>query len=249
MIEVQDIVSGYGQLRVLKSVSITVNRGELVTVVGANGAGKSTLLRCIQRLGPVWSGRVIFDGSDITQASVERVVRMGLTLVPQSRELFPLMSVADNLLLGGYLHRSEKDAVRNRKRDLDSVYQLFPALLERHMAPAGALSGGEQQMLAIGRALMSRPRALMLDEPSLGLAPLVVRQIFAAIADLRRQSLAILLVEQNVKAALKLAERAYMLETGRVAASGPARELASDPAIMKAYLGAGARSMPSAQAS
>jgi branched-chain amino acid transport system ATP-binding protein len=238
MIDARDIVSGYGQLRVLKSVSVTVNRGELVTVVGANGAGKSTLLCCIQRLAPLWSGRVIFDDRDITQLSAERVVRMGLTLVPQSRELFPLMSVMDNLLLGGYLHRNEKDAGSKRKRDLDAVYQLFPALFERRAARAGTLSGGEQQMLAIGRALMSRPRALMLDEPSLGLAPLIVRQIFAAIADLRRQGLAILLVEQNVKAALKLAERAYMLETGRVAASGPARDLASDPAVVKAYLGA-----------
>jgi branched-chain amino acid transport system ATP-binding protein len=237
MIEAQDIVSGYGALRVLKSVSVTVGKGELVTVVGANGAGKSTLLRCIQRLAPIWSGRVMFDGNNITQASAEHVVGMGLTLVPESRELFPHMTVTDNLLLGGYLHRHEKNAGARRKRDLDAVHQLFPALFERRVALAGTLSGGEQQMLAIGRALMSRPRALMLDEPSLGLAPLVVRQIFAAIADLRRQGLAILLVEQNVKAALKLAERAYMLETGRVASSGATRELVSDPAVIKSYLG------------
>ena len=237
MIEAQDIVSGYNALRVLKSVSVTVGKGELVTVVGANGAGKSTLLRCIQRLAPIWSGRVIFDGNNITRASAERVVGMGLTLVPESRELFPRMTVTDNLLLGAYLHRHERNAGARRKRDLDAVYRLFSALFERRAALAGTLSGGEQQMLAIGRALMSRPRALMLDEPSLGLAPLVVRQIFAAIADLRRQGLAILLVEQNVKTALKLAERAYVLETGLVASSGTTHELASDPAVIKAYLG------------
>jgi branched-chain amino acid transport system ATP-binding protein len=237
MIEAHDIVSGYGSLQVLKSVSVVVGGGELVTVVGANGAGKSTLLRCIQRLLPVWSGQITFDGTDITHVPAERVVGMGLALVPESRELFPYMTVTDNLLLGGYLHRNEKGAASRRKRDLDAIYQRFPALFERRTALAGTLSGGEQQMLAIGRALMSRPRALMLDEPSLGLAPLIVRQIFASIADLRRQGLAILLVEQNVKSAMKLAERAYMLETGRVAASGSARELASDPAVVKAYLG------------
>ena len=237
MIVVERIVSGYGRLRVLREVSIEVGPGELVTVVGANGAGKSTLLRTIQGLLPTESGRISFQGTDITRLPTERIVRMGLTLVPETRDLFPDLRVIDNLELGAYVHRGESDAKTRRSEAMEEVFRMFPALRERQAARAGTLSGGQQQMLAIGRALMTRPRALMLDEPSQGLAPLLVRQIFAAIAQLRDRGLAILLVEQNVRAALRLAGRAYVLETGAIVASGPAAELMRDEVVLKAFLG------------
>ncbi len=237
MITVERVISGYGRLRVLREVSLEVGAGELVTVVGANGAGKSTLLRTIQGLLPAESGRISFQGTDITRVPTERIVRMGLTLVPETRDLFADLRVIDNLELGAYAHRAERDAKARRVKAIEEVFDLFPALRERQSARAGALSGGQQQMLAIGRALMTRPRALMLDEPSQGLAPLLVRQIFSAIAQLRDRGLAILLVEQNVRAALRLAGRAYVLETGAIVASGPASELMHDEVVMKAFLG------------
>ena len=237
MIRVDDLVAGYGRIKVLKGVSLTVAAGELVCVVGANGAGKSTLLRSIQGMLSPAAGRVEFDGKDVTGLPAERVVQRGLCLVPETRDLFPDLTVVDNLFLGAYVHRKEADATRKREEAMRKVFGIFPALEERRAARASNLSGGQQQMLAIGRALMARPRALMLDEPSLGLAPMLVQMIFQAIEELRRSGLAILLVEQNVRAALRLAERAYVLETGAIVAEGPSAQLAGDAAVMKAYLG------------
>jgi branched-chain amino acid transport system ATP-binding protein len=237
MIRVRDLTAGYGRIAVLKGVSLEFAAGELVCLVGANGAGKSTLLRCIQGLLPIGGGSLAIDGLDIGGLPAEQIVRRGLSLVPETRELFPHLTIVDNLLLGAYIHRREPDAARRRAEAMERVFAIFPALHERRTARASNLSGGQQQMLAIGRALMARPRALMLDEPSLGLAPLLVRQIFDAISELRRSGLAILLVEQNVRAALKLATRAYVLETGTIVAEGPADALAKDDRIMRAYLG------------
>ncbi len=237
MIKVENIVAGYGRLQVLRQVSIEVGAGELVTVVGANGAGKSTLLRTIQGLLQAQGGSVAFLGEDITRLTTEKIVARGLTLVPETRDLFPDLSVIDNLDLGAYVHRREAGAASKRADAMAKVFEIFPALKERSAARAAALSGGQQQMLAIGRALMTRPKALMLDEPSLGLAPMLVRQIFEAIDRLRKNGLAILLVEQNVRSALRLAERAYVLETGAIVASGPAADLLKNEAVMKAYLG------------
>jgi branched-chain amino acid transport system ATP-binding protein len=237
VIRAENIVAGYGRLQVLRQVSVSVGAGELVTVVGANGAGKSTLLRSIQGLIIPQGGKVFFEDKDITGLPTEKIVRLGLTLVPETRDLFPDLSVIDNLELGAYVHRRESGATAKRLDSMAKVFEIFPALNERRAAKASALSGGQQQMLAIGRALMTRPKALMLDEPSLGLAPILVRQIFEAIDNLRKSGLAILLVEQNVRQALRLAERAYVLETGAVVASGPAAELLQNEAVMKAYLG------------
>ncbi len=237
MIRVRDVRAGYGRINVLKGVSLDVSAGELVCVVGANGAGKSTLLRCIQGLLAVSGGTIEFDGKDVTRLGAETIVDAGLCLVPETRELFPDLTVVDNLFLGAYVHRKEADAARKREEAMHRVFALFPALQERRTARASNLSGGQQQMLAIGRALMARPRALMLDEPSLGLAPLLVVQIFDAIVELRRSGLAILLVEQNVRAALSLAERAYVLETGVIVAEGPSEALRNDEKVKKAYLG------------
>jgi branched-chain amino acid transport system ATP-binding protein len=237
VIKVENIVAGYGRLQVLRQVSIEVGAGELVTVVGANGAGKSTLLRTIQGLLQAQGGSVAFLGEDITRLTTEKIVARGLTLVPETRDLFPDLSVIDNLDLGAYVHRREAGAASKRADAMAKVFEIFPALKERSAARAAALSGGQQQMLAIGRALMTRPKALMLDEPSLGLAPMLVRQIFEAIDRLRKNGLAILLVEQNVRSALRLAERAYVLETGAIVASGPAADLLKNEAVMKAYLG------------
>jgi branched-chain amino acid transport system ATP-binding protein len=237
MIRVRDMIAGYGRITVLKHVSIEIAAGELVCVVGANGAGKSTLLRCIQGLLPINAGNIEIDGQDVSGLPAEKIVQRGLSLVPETRELFSNMTVTDNLFLGAYIHRKESGAVRMRAEAMQTVFSIFPGLYERRAACAANLSGGQQQMLAIGRALMSRPRALMLDEPSLGLAPMLVRQIFDAISDLRRSGLAILLVEQNVRAALKLATRAYVLETGSIVAEGPADTLANDDRIIRAYLG------------
>lgn len=237
MIRVRDVEAGYGRINVLKRVSLDVAAGEIVCVVGANGAGKSTLLRCIQGLLPASAGSIEFDGEDVIRLGVERIVQNGLCLVPETRELFPDMSLVDNLFLGAYIHRKEADAARKREEAMQRVFAIFPALRERRKVRAANLSGGEQQMLAIGRALMARPRALMLDEPSLGLAPLLVVQIFEAVAELRRNGLAILLVEQNVRAALTLASRAYVMETGAIVAQGPSATLVSNEKVKNAYLG------------
>lgn len=240
MITTEGLCSGYGRLSVLNSITIDVQSGELVAIIGANGAGKSTLLRTIQGSLRPTAGRVLISGTDVTGQAADRVVRLGLTMVPESRDLFPSLSVYDNLILGAWLHRREPDARRRMQAGLESVYELFPVLKERATAPAGSLSGGQQQMVAIGRALMTRPKALMLDEPSLGLAPLVVKQIFNALSALRERGIALLVVEQNARAILKICQRAYVMERGIVAQQGSGEELLGSPTIAEAYLGTAA---------
>lgn len=237
MIEVKDLAADYGRLRALKSVSLHLGAGEFVAVVGPNGAGKSTLLRCLIGLLPPAAGTVTFDGQDIVRLGTTRIVQSGMTLVPETRDLFPALSVRDNLLLGAYAQRRGHNAATRRQSALQEVYTLFPVLRERAHMRADALSGGEQQMVAIGRALMTRPKVLLLDEPSLGLAPLVLRAIFGAISRLHAAGMSILLVEQNVRTALQLAQRAYVLEAGSVVAHGRAAEIAADEALSKAYFG------------
>jgi branched-chain amino acid transport system ATP-binding protein len=214
---------------------LQLEAGQVVTVIGPNGAGKSTMLNALMGVLP-FKGAVVFDGKDVATLSLEERVMDGLALVPERRELFGTMPVEDNLLLGGW--RAMKLRMPDRERELDRVYGLFPRLKERRTQLAGTLSGGERQMLAVGRALMSRPKLLMLDEPSLGLAPLVVREIFRIIETLRASGVSILLVEQNARAALDVADYAYVLETGELRLQGPASELAHDPRVIDTYLGA-----------
>ncbi len=225
---------GYGGARVLHGVSLRVAAGQVITVIGPNGAGKTTLLHAIMGVHG-GGGTVRFAGQDVSRLPVEARVRAGLSLVPEKRELFATLTVADNLRLGGFrLRREGRAALR---RQLDEVYALFPRLRERRRQAAGTLSGGERQMLAMGRALMARPALLMLDEPSLGLAPLIVREIFAVVAALRDRSGAVLLVEQNARAALRVADYGYVLEMGRVTLEGPSAVLAGDPRVVETYLG------------
>ncbi|WP_394351297.1 ABC transporter ATP-binding protein [Metapseudomonas lalkuanensis] len=234
VLEVSDLSVAYGKVEALSNASLRVGQGQIVTVIGPNGAGKTTLLSAI--MGVLGSrGRVAFDGSLEAVPEVEVMVARGLGLVPEKRELFGSMTVADNLLLGAFQrHRSGK---RDHADTLDEVYTLFPRLKERRDQMAATLSGGERQMLAVGRALMAKPRLLMLDEPSLGLAPLITREIFRIISTLRQQGVSILLVEQNARAALRVADYAYVLETGQIAMQGPAAQLADDPRVIEAYLG------------
>jgi branched-chain amino acid transport system ATP-binding protein len=230
VLEISRLTAGYGQVPVLHGLSLHVDAGEIVTVIGPNGAGKSTTLNAIMGLLPA-TGSIVLNGQDITRLTVEERVGMGLSLVAERRELFGPMSVEDNLALGGWLHR------RSAGDDLAAIYALFPRLKERRRQLASTLSGGERQMLAIGRALMARPRVLLLDEPSLGLAPRIVAEVLATIAALRASGTAILLVEQNARAALRLADRAYVLELGRIALEGPAASLAGDENLKNLYLG------------
>lgn len=239
MIVASELRGGYGRLEVLKAVSVQVLSGELVAIIGANGAGKSTLLRCIQGTLTPTGGTVHVAGTNATALPADRIVRLGLTMVPERRDLFPSLTVLDNLMLGAYLHRKSPDAKRQAQEALERMYALFPVLKDRAAAPAGALSGGQQQMVAIARALMTRPQALMLDEPSLGLAPLVVRHIFGALEVLRSQGIALLVVEQNARAILRICQRAYVLERGAIVRHGTGQELLRDPSIAEAYLGAG----------
>ena len=222
----------YGKRRALDGVSLTVGAGEIVTLLGANGSGKSTTLRAISGLVRPTAGRVVFDGRDITRAAPDAIVTAGFGHVPEGREIFPEFTVRENLLVGG--HTAPRAAIAEA---VERAFALFPVLRERARQLAGTLSGGEQQMLAIARALMIRPRLLLLDEPSLGLAPRLAREIFHVIARLNASGVTVLLVEQNARRALALASRAYVLETGRVVVSGPARALAADPRIRAAYLG------------
>ncbi|CAH0191082.1 MULTISPECIES: ABC transporter ATP-binding protein [unclassified Pseudomonas] len=234
LLEVKDLCVAYGKVEALSNASLTVGEGQIVTVIGPNGAGKTTLLSAI--MGVLGSrGQVNFDGSLEAVPEVEVLVGRGLGLVPEKRELFNSMSVEDNLQLGAFQRVRQGD--RDWRRTLSEVYGLFPRLQERRGQLAATLSGGERQMLAVGRALMAKPKLLMLDEPSLGLAPLITREIFRIIADLRRQGVSILLVEQNARAALRVADYAYVLETGQIAMQGPAAELADDPRVIEAYLG------------
>ena len=235
LLEVRGLRAGYGRAEVLTGLDLQLPRGQVVTVIGPNGAGKSTTLNALMGLLPC-RGEVRFDGADLRDTTLEERVMLGMALVPEKRELFGTMSVQDNLVLGGW--RAMKLRVPNWRGEIDRVYQLFPRLLERREQLAGTLSGGERQMLAVGRALMSRPKLLMLDEPSLGLAPLVVREIFRIIERLREQGVSILLVEQNARAALEVANYAYVLETGELALQGLASDLAHDPRVIETYLGA-----------
>jgi branched-chain amino acid transport system ATP-binding protein len=235
LLQVHDLHAGYGRAEVLTGLHFELARGQVVTVIGPNGAGKSTTLNALMGLLPS-RGRIVFDGQDLTDTTLEERVMLGLALVPEKRELFGTMPVEDNLVLGGF--RPMKLRVPNWRSGLERVYELFPRLKERRTQLAGTLSGGERQMLAVGRALMSQPKLLMLDEPSLGLAPLVVREIFQIIERLREQGVSILLVEQNARAALQVADHGYVLETGEISMQGPAAQLAGDPRVIETYLGA-----------
>ena len=240
ILEVQDLSARYGKVGALVGASLSVPAGSIVTVIGANGAGKSTLLNAVMGSLPQTghaSGAVRYDGGDVRGWKAERRVAAGMSLVPEKRELFGTMSVEDNLLLGGF--RRYRARENGWKSTLDEVYDLFPRLRERRAQEAGTLSGGERQMLAVGRALMAKPRLLMLDEPSLGLAPRIVREIFHIIARLRETGVAILLVEQNARAALQVADYGYVLETGEIALHGPAHDLADNPRVIESYLGLG----------
>ena len=237
ILEVKDLRVSYGKVEALHSVSLTIRRGEIVTVIGPNGAGKTTLLSALMGLFPA-DGEIVYMGHrQGCDREVESLVRQGMTLVPEKRELFAEMSVEDNLMLGAF------DRYRSGHRDhmetMDEVFELFPRLEERRNQLAGTLSGGERQMLAMGRALMAKPKLLMLDEPSLGLAPLIIKEIFRIIAELKSTGVAILLVEQNARAALQVADYGYVLETGEVSLAGPSQELAADPRVIESYLGLG----------
>ena len=233
MLKVDNIDVYYGAIHAIKGISIEVPKGEIVTLVGSNGAGKSTTLRTISGLMKPKNGTILFEDKNIVGVPAHKIVGMGLCQVPEGRHVFANMSVMENLELGAYL-RNDKDGIA---RDLEDVFKKFPRLLERKDQISGTLSGGEQQMLAMGRALMSRPRLLLLDEPSMGLAPLLVKEIFNIIKEINESGTTVLLVEQNANMALSIADKAYVLETGRIALAGPAQELASSEAVRKAYLG------------
>jgi len=234
LLDVSDLHVAYGKVEALTGIDLTLKEGKLVTVIGPNGAGKTTLLSAIMGILPS-KGTIHFNGQDFICPNVETLVGHGLGLVPEKRELFSTMTVQDNLLLGAFQRYRRGDKSYNQT--LNEIYKLFPRLWERRQQQAGTLSGGERQMLAIGRAMMSKPKLLMLDEPSLGLAPLITREIFRIFADLRSQGVSILLVEQNARAALKVADYAYVLEGGQIAMQGPAAELTNDPKVIEAYLG------------
>jgi len=241
MLKVRNLAAGYGSLKVLKRVSLHVSAGEIVTLIGANGAGKSTLLRALSGLLATGGGEVLFNGASIRGLPAERVVDLGIALVPEGRQVFAAMSVRENLILGGYVAARRGRDGQGTLRALEQVYELFPVLRERTEQLAGTLSGGEQQMLAMGRALMTDPRLLMMDEPSMGLAPLIVRDIFRAIQRLRDEGRTVLLVEQNARAALRIADRGYVIETGKLVLEGEAGFLLSDREVQRAYLGKGYR--------
>lgn len=236
MLQLHDLSTYYGQIRALERVNLSVRQGEIVTLIGANGAGKTTLLNTICGILTAKHGQVVFEGVPISERKAEEIVQLGISHVPERRQVFSTMSVMDNLLLGAY-HRKDK-AVRE---DIAEVLKLFPILQKRQKQAAGTLSGGEQQMLAIARGMMGRPKLLMLDEPSVGLAPLMVREILRIVVDLRSRGTTILLIEQNAKAALRVADRGYVLETGRVVLEGTANQLMADEGVQKAYLGKGKR--------
>jgi len=244
ILEVHDLSVAYGKVSAIANAKLTVGPGQIVTVIGPNGAGKTTLLAAIMGALPVngsarGSIRFASEAFNAADASIEHLVARGMTLVPERRELFGEMSVADNLLLGAF--QRYRSGQRDHSATTDEVFTLFPRLRDRRTQLAGTLSGGERQMLAVGRALMAKPKLLMLDEPSLGLAPLIVREIFHIIVELKRRGVAILLVEQNARAALQTADYAYVLETGEIALEGPARDLATDPRVVESYLGLGSR--------
>ena len=235
LLEVKDLVVSYGGIEALKGISFSVDEGQIVTLIGANGAGKSTTLRAITGIVPVKSGTILYNGEDITGMDPQKVVSRGIALVPEGRRVFANLTVLENLKIGAYLR---KDTAQIQK-DIEYIYKLFPRLEERSWQLAGTLSGGEQQMLAVGRAMMTRPRLIMMDEPSLGLAPLVVKDIFGIISRLSADGITILLIEQNANAALHAAHYGYVLETGMMTLSGTGEELLSSKSIQEAYLGRG----------
>ncbi|HRE03478.1 MAG TPA: ABC transporter ATP-binding protein [Ilumatobacteraceae bacterium] len=235
LLEVENLHVYYGRIHAIKGISFTVGQGEIVTLIGANGAGKSTTLKTISGVRPVTRGRVMFDGEDITHMPAHRRTEIGICQSPEGRGIFPGMTVMENLDMGTYARKDRKSAARDQ--DLERVFDLFPRLAERRNQAGGSMSGGEQQMLAIGRALMSRPRVLLLDEPSMGLAPMLIAQIFEIITEINHQGTTVLLVEQNAKQALKRAHRAYVLETGHVVKTADAHLLLDDPDVQAAYLG------------
>lgn len=233
LLEIDNLTLAYGRIQALHGISLSVNQGEVVALIGANGAGKSTTMRAISGLRPVAQGTIKFDGEDITKMRADLRVVRGVSQSPEGRGIFPGMSVRDNLEMGAYTRRNRAEI----DEDLDRAYTLFPRLKEREKQPGGTLSGGEQQMLAVGRALMSRPKLLLLDEPSMGLAPMLIQQIFDIIVEINQQGTTVLLVEQNAQQALSRAHRAYVLETGRIVKEGTGAELLNDPAVKDAYLG------------
>ena len=237
-LEIKDLHVFYGKIEAIKGISVVVNQGEIVTLIGANGAGKTTTLKTVSGLRPVSSGSIIFDGQDISGMSAHERVELGISQVPEGRGIFPGMTVLENLEIGKYFR---KDRRNEMNEDLEKVYHLFPRLKERASQAGGTLSGGEQQMLAIGRALMARPKVLLLDEPSMGLAPMMIQNIFNIITEINTSlGTTILLVEQNAQQALQRAHRAYVLETGKVVKEAKASDLLNDPAVREAYLGTGA---------
>lgn len=233
MLEIKDLYVRYGMIEAIKGISFEVRDGEIVTLIGSNGAGKTTTMHAISGLLKPASGSITLDGVELTKTANHKIVSMGLAQVPEGRRVFSQQTVEENLLLGAYA-RKDKDGIQ---KDLDHVYELFPRLLERKKQPAGTLSGGEQQMLAMARALMSRPKILLMDEPSMGLSPLLVKEIFRIIEDINREGTTILLVEQNAKMALAIADRAYVLETGKITLEGTGEELSASEEVRKAYLG------------
>ncbi|MDB5584363.1 MAG: transporter ATP-binding protein [Bradyrhizobium sp.] len=233
MLEVSDLHSAYGRIEVLRGVSLEVRAGEIVALIGSNGAGKTTLLRALSGVQPITQGEIRLGGERIDRLRPHRRVERGMTQSPEGRQVFGPLSVTDNLRLGAYMRR-DKDIEADRER----IFEMFPVLREKRLQVAGGLSGGQQQMLAIGRALMGKPRLLLLDEPSLGLSPILVDQILAAIISLKADGITVLLVEQNATAALEIADRGYVMETGRIVSSGEASALLSDPRVKAAYLGA-----------
>lgn len=232
-LEIRDLHVSYGGIRALKGIDLTVEEGQIVTLIGANGAGKSTTLRAISGLQKPQSGSILYGGEELVGLPAKEIVRRGIIHVPEGRHVFPDMTVAENLKIGAFL-RKDKDGIAS---DMDYVYSLFPRLKERSWQPAGTLSGGEQQMLAVGRALMSRPKVLMMDEPSLGLAPLIVKDIFSIIRRVNADGITVLLIEQNANAALRIADYGYVLETGVIALTGTGEELLRNESVHEAYLG------------
>ena len=233
MLEIRDLNVYYGVIQALKGISFEVNEGEVIALIGANGAGKTTTLHTLTGLIPAKSGSIVLDGKDITKTPAHKIVKLGIAHVPEGRRIFQHLTVLDNIRLGAFT-RKDKDGIAE---DIEKVYKLFPRLEERKTQIAGTLSGGEQQMLAMGRALMSKPRIVVMDEPSMGLSPILVSEIFDIIQNIREQGTTVLLVEQNAKKALAIADRAYVLETGKIVLSGKASDLINDESVKKAYLG------------
>jgi branched-chain amino acid transport system ATP-binding protein len=244
LLRLEKVNTYYGSIQALREISLEVREGEIVAVIGANGAGKTTLLNTISGLVPARSGQILFEGQPITNLPPDKIVRLGITQVPERRQVFSTMTVLDNLILGAY-HRYGRDNKEEIEKDLEFVFEIFPRLKERVKQAAGTLSGGEQQMLALGRGWMAKPKLLLMDEPSLGLAPLLAKEIFRVSAELRAHGTTLLLVEQNARAALELADRCYVLETGTVVLEGCPEDLMADERVQRAYLGKGYKTQSS----